>query len=152
MSGFATPEQSRPDIHNAGSGPKLLDRLGEASGTGSFCAVFGAKCACPPLRVKDIDFERNEITVRDGKGQKDRVTMLPAACKALLLRHLEDVRHLHEDDLRRGLGRAPHCPTRWRANISAPTAPGPGNTSSRPPGTTPIVIPASNTDTTSTNR
>jgi integron integrase len=56
------------------------------------------------LRVKDIDFERNEITVRDGKGQKDRVTMLPASCRQPLLDHLETVRRLHTDDLRRGLG------------------------------------------------
>jgi integron integrase len=56
------------------------------------------------LRVKDIDFERNEITVRDGKGQKDRVTMLPASCKQSLLDHLQAVRRVHTEDLRRGLG------------------------------------------------
>jgi hypothetical protein len=37
------------------------------------------------MRVKDVDFARNEITVRDGKGQKDRVTMLPVAAKQALL-------------------------------------------------------------------
>jgi integron integrase len=62
---------------------------------------------CLQLRVKDIGFERNEITVRDGKGQKDRVTMLPASCQQPLLQHLEKVRRLHENDLRQGLGRAP---------------------------------------------
>ena len=62
---------------------------------------------CLHLRVKDIEFDRNEITVRDGKGQKDRVTMLPASCKQPLLDHLAKVRRLHEDDLRQGLGRAP---------------------------------------------
>jgi len=62
---------------------------------------------CLHLRVKDIEFERNEITVRDGKGQKDRVTMLPASCKQALLDHLAKMRRLHENDLRRGLGRAP---------------------------------------------
>ena len=59
------------------------------------------------LRVKDIDFRRNEITVRNGKGGKDRVTMLPASCKQGLLDHLEQVRGRHEADLRKGLGRAP---------------------------------------------
>jgi integron integrase len=59
------------------------------------------------MRVKDIDFERNEITVRDGKGQKDRVTMLPASCKQQLLDHLQKVGRIHEDDLRQGLGCAP---------------------------------------------
>jgi len=62
---------------------------------------------CLHLRVKDIEFDRNEITVRDGKGQKDRVTMLPASCKQPLLDHLAKVRRLHEEDLRQGLGRAP---------------------------------------------
>jgi integrase len=54
---------------------------------------------CLQLRVKDIDFTRNEILVREGKGNKDRVTMLPAAVKDLLLRHLDRVRRLHERDL-----------------------------------------------------
>lgn len=62
---------------------------------------------CLRLRVKDIDFERSQIAVRDGKGQKDRVTLLPASCKPQLLDHLARVGRLHEDDLRRGLGRAP---------------------------------------------
>jgi len=62
---------------------------------------------CLHLRVKDIDFERLEIAVRDGKGQKDRVTMLPVSCKQPLLDHLVKIGQLHEDDLRQGLGRAP---------------------------------------------
>ena len=62
---------------------------------------------CLQMRVKDIDFTRNEITVRDGKGRKDRVTMLPASCKQALLEHLEKVRRLHEADLDQGLGQAP---------------------------------------------
>jgi integron integrase len=59
------------------------------------------------LRVKDIDFQRNEITVRDGKGAKDRMTMLPASAKGSLQQHLEHTRRIHEEDLGRGLGRAP---------------------------------------------
>ena len=62
---------------------------------------------CLHLRVKDIEFERNEITVRNGKGQKDRMTVLPASCKQPLLDHLAKVRRQHEGDLRQGLGRAP---------------------------------------------
>jgi integron integrase len=62
---------------------------------------------CLAMRVKDIDFERNEITIRDGKGAKDRVTVLPGTCRDDLMRHLERVRRLHEADLRSGLGRAP---------------------------------------------
>jgi integron integrase len=62
---------------------------------------------CLRLRVKDIDFVRNEITVRDGKGNKDRVTMLPARAKEPLEAQLARVRRLHQADLRKGLGRAP---------------------------------------------
>jgi integron integrase len=62
---------------------------------------------CLALRVKDIGFDRNELTVRDGKGAKDRLTMLPGSCREDLARHLDRVRRLHEQDLARGLGRAP---------------------------------------------
>ena len=60
------------------------------------------ECAC--LRVKDIDPGRNQIVVRAGKGNKDRLTMLPAAIKADLLRHLDDVRAQHRQDLQAGAG------------------------------------------------
>jgi site-specific recombinase XerD len=60
------------------------------------------------LRGKEVDFLRHEVLVRDGKGQKDRVTMLPPAGVHEPLRtHLDAVRRLHERDLSRGLGRAP---------------------------------------------
>jgi integron integrase len=56
------------------------------------------------LRVKDLDFDRNELTVREGKGNKDRVTMLPETLQPDLIRHLERVRKLHERDLADGHG------------------------------------------------
>ena len=56
------------------------------------------------LRVKDVVFERNELIVRDGKGGKDRITMLPEAVKEPLRRQIERVRAIHEQDLRRGFG------------------------------------------------
>ena len=56
---------------------------------------------CCRLRVKDLDFTRSEITVRDGKGRKDRVTMLPGKVKEPLIAHLERVRAQHGRDLRR---------------------------------------------------
>lgn len=56
------------------------------------------------LRVKDLDFERNELTVREGKGNKDRVTMLPESVQPGLVAHLERVRKLHERDLAEGYG------------------------------------------------
>lgn len=59
---------------------------------------------CLRLRVKDTDFERNQIVVRDGKGAKDRVTVLPENVKPGLKNHLERVRLLHQDDLAKGYG------------------------------------------------
>ncbi len=59
---------------------------------------------CCRLRVKDVDFARHEITVRDGKGAKDRVTMLPARLVDPLRRHLERTRRFHQQDLSEGLG------------------------------------------------
>ena len=56
------------------------------------------------LRVKDIEFTGNQITIRDGKGATDRMTMLPAALKPSLQRHLEEVRTLHRADLEAGYG------------------------------------------------
>ena len=56
------------------------------------------------LRVKDVDFSRNEITVRDGKGENDRLTMLPQALKQPLAAQIEAVRKLHHHDLKIGLG------------------------------------------------
>ena len=56
------------------------------------------------LRVQDLDFERKELTVRDGKGGKDRRTLLPASQCEALNRHLQNVRRLHQQDLAAGWG------------------------------------------------
>lgn len=67
------------------------------------------RCGPPParmprLRVKDVDFARNQILVRGAKGGRDRVTMLPGAARAGLLQHLDAVRLQLQADLRRGTG------------------------------------------------
>jgi len=59
---------------------------------------------CLRLRVKDLDFERGEIRLRQGKGGKDRITMLPAAVEPALAEHLAAVREQHVRDLERGAG------------------------------------------------
>jgi site-specific recombinase XerD len=59
---------------------------------------------CCRLRVQDIDFARNQIAVRGAKGDKDRVTVLPAAIKPSLAGHLERVRAQHQRDLQQGAG------------------------------------------------
>lgn len=59
---------------------------------------------CLTLRIQDLDFERGEITVRSGKGNKDRRTMLPDSIRPELTRHLERVRVAHEHALADGYG------------------------------------------------
>ena len=79
---------------------------------------------CLRLRVQDIDFSRSEILVRDGKGAKDRITMLPESLKTALQDHLRNVKVIHEHDLGDGWGRVqtpaaldrkyPNAPCEWR--------------------------------------
>lgn len=79
---------------------------------------------CLRMRVQDIDFARNEITVRDGKGAKDRMTMLPQSLREPLRKHLREVKKIHEQDLAEGYGRVlmpyaldrkyPNAPVDWR--------------------------------------
>ncbi len=79
---------------------------------------------CLRLRVHDIDFSRNEILVRDGKGAKDRITMLPDSLKVQLEQHLKRVKVIHEKDVDEGWGgvlmpdaldrKYPNAPKEWR--------------------------------------
>jgi len=79
---------------------------------------------CLHLRVQDIDFSRHEILVRDGKGAKDRITMLPESLKAPLQDHLKKVKAIHEKDSAEGWGcvqlpdavdrKYPNAPKEWR--------------------------------------
>jgi len=79
---------------------------------------------CLQLRVLDIDFDRNEITVRDGKGGKDRVTVLPASVKPELGAQLRRAKRTHDRDLADGFGRVelpdalarkyPNAPASWK--------------------------------------
>ncbi|MBT3313064.1 MAG: integron integrase [Anaerolineae bacterium] len=57
------------------------------------------------LRVKDIDFGNQQVLVRDGKGGKDRLTMLPKSLNEPLKVHLEDIKTLHQKDLQKGYGK-----------------------------------------------
>ena len=75
------------------------------------------------LRVKDIDLERRELTIRQGKGRKDRRTMLPEATRERLVAHLATVRRQHDTDLAQGFGHVvlpdglsrkyPNAPREW---------------------------------------
>ena len=92
---------------------RLLDCL---SGGARLMAglLYGAglrQIECLSLRVKDVDFAYRQIVVRDGKGARDRVTMLPEKLVQPLQRHLGKVRALHGRDLKEGFGevRLPHA-------------------------------------------
>lgn len=75
---------------------------------------------CLRLRVKDVDLERNEITVRDGKGGKDRRTVLPARLREPLQLRIDMVRAQHAEDLARGFGEValPHALARKYPNAA----------------------------------
>jgi integron integrase len=78
---------------------------------------------CLRLRVKDVDFGYKQIVVRDAKGNRDRVTILPATIEEPLRQHLVYVRSIHKRDLREGFGRTllpyalakkyPHADREW---------------------------------------
>ncbi len=95
--------------------PEVLSRaevqalLGQLSGTNSLIArlLYGTGARLLEalrLRIKEIEFARGRIVIRGGKGDKDRVTMLPESLRADLHAHLLRVRDLHERDLAAGLG------------------------------------------------
>ena len=93
---------------------RLLDCVEDASSKLMVGLLYGAglrQAECLQLRVKDVDFAYRQLFVRDGKGAKDRVTMLPETVVAPLQAHLGKVRLLHERDLRAGHGEVslPHA-------------------------------------------
>lgn len=75
---------------------------------------------CLRLRIQDIDFARNEIHVRDGKGSKDRITMLPESLKGALKKHMKKVGAIHKKDLEEGWGGVPLPDALDRKYPSAP--------------------------------
>lgn len=88
---------------------EVLQILGHMTGVYKLMAqlLYGSGLRimeCLRLRVKDIDFDYRAITVRDGKGEKDRIVPLPEAVIPDLRRQIERVRILHEEDLAAGCG------------------------------------------------
>ncbi len=87
---------------------------------------------CLRLRVKDLDFTYGQLTVRDGKGEKDRITMLPSRLRQPLVRHLQKVKVIHEEDLIAGYGEVflpyalarkyPNAPKEWGWQYVFPAA------------------------------
>ena len=111
--------------------------LAQLSGTSRLMGslLYGAGLRlmeCVRLRVKEVDFAYHQITVRDGKGGQDRVTMLPRPLAEPLQRHLAKVKLLHEEELLEGYGevslpdvfdrKAPHAETSWEWPYVFPAA------------------------------
>ncbi|MBO9717667.1 MAG: integron integrase, partial [Pseudoxanthomonas sp.] len=105
---------------------RLLERLAgrEALMAGLLYGSGLRLMECVRLRVKDVDLARNELTVRDGKGGKDRMTVLPGALRDGLSQQLGQVRLLHARDLACGLGRVnlPHALARKYPNAATELA------------------------------
>jgi len=88
-----TREEVRPALHHLDGVPRFMAFLPYRPG------------------VQDLDFASREIVVRGGKGDKDRVTMLPGTVKADLSRHLEDIRAQDQRDLAAGAGSSHRPPS-----------------------------------------
>lgn len=94
-----TRQEVQSVLHFMAGTPKLVASLLYGAGLRLMDAV--------QLRVKDLDFEKKEITIRYGKGGKDRRSMIPEVLIPHLQAHLQQVRQLHERDLMEGFGQAP---------------------------------------------
>lgn len=110
-----TREEARAVLAELNGRPRLMASLLYGSGL--------RLMECLRLRAKDIDFDQHHLVVRDGKGAKDRATMLPDSVSEPLRRHLERVKLLHEQDLGNGFGsvhlphalarKYPNAPKEW---------------------------------------
>jgi integron integrase len=123
-----------PVVLSEGEVRRVLDALaGDVRLAASLLYGCGLRLReCLELRVKDVDFERHEITVRRGKGQKDRCVMLPRSLDDPLRLHLADVEAQHRQDLAAGVGRVvlpdalerkfPNAAIEWRWQFVFPAA------------------------------
>ncbi|MBV8517157.1 MAG: integron integrase [Acidobacteria bacterium] len=111
-----TPEEVRMVLKAMSGTPQLIAQLLYGGGL--------RLLECLQLRVKDLDFARRQIYIRDTKGRRDRVTTLPQLVISDLTTHLALVKEQHDDDLRDGLGsvwlpdaigrKIPNADTEWR--------------------------------------
>ncbi len=111
ISGFNRVQQ-RQRIPVVMTPKEVLSVLAQLSGSMALMArvMFGSGLRveeCCTLRIKDIDFDSSNISVRNGKGSKDRTTVLPSSLKLDLQAHLLRVAQLHADDRNRGAGLVP---------------------------------------------
>lgn len=109
----AKPRERLPVVFTPSEVQAIVSRL-DGLARVIVCLLYGSGLRlmeCLRLRIKDIDFERNEITVRDGKGGKDRVTILSSAIKDDLRGCIQRSKNLHDYDLAEGYGEVslPHA-------------------------------------------
>lgn len=121
----AKKPQRLPTVLSKSEVGRILERLDGTYGLmGRLLYGTGMRLMeCCRLRVKDIDFDRGEILIRDGKGAKDRVTMLPDSLVQPLREHLAKRRLVYQDDADKGLAEVflpdalarkyPNAPTEW---------------------------------------
>jgi integrase len=107
---------------------RLLDAVEGAHGVYRVMAgiMYGAGLRlmeCCRLRVKDVDFERSQIIIREAKGDKDRAVPLPQRLRSALARQIDWRSALHQRDLARGLGRVdlPHSRPRYGIGLCSST-------------------------------
>ncbi len=121
----AVPAKTPPRLPVVMTQSEVLDLRGRIDGLASlmFDVVYGSGLRhkeCRRLRVKDIGFEERQIVVRNGKGDKDRVTVLPEQVIERLKLHFNERRVVHDRDLADGYGEAhlPHALSRKYPNES----------------------------------
>lgn len=108
IDGLVRPRRQRP-LPVVLTKPEVLAILDRMTGTPKLMAAlpYGSGLRlleCARLRVKDLDFAAGQLLVRQGKGRKDRVTLLPAQLRAALTTDLRSVSALHVADLAQGAG------------------------------------------------
>jgi len=102
---------------------------------------------CLRLRVKDLELDRGEVLIRDGKGQKDRISMLPRNLRDPVRTHLAKVRQVHEGEATSKRDSVESiCLLPWTENIPMPIGNGGGSMSFRPRGYLSIPEAASSAD------
>lgn len=107
---YAKRRKKLPVVLSKGEMGRLIEKLSSSRHGLLIKLLYGTGMRlneCINLRVKDIDFDRNQLFIRGGKGNKDRVTLLPKKLRPALRLHLEEVERLHLSDLEDGHGSAP---------------------------------------------
>ncbi len=113
------------------SKPEVFNVLSHMGGTNRLIAQINYGCGlrvseCLNLRVKDIEFDRGIVMIRDSKGGKDRQTVLPETVRETLVEHLKQIRHIHDRDRVKDTAGV-YVPNAWIASIATSEKSGDGS-------------------------